>query len=127
MLNAWVLPLSLLVCVCSSSSLPLSAHHAPSSASVPAPSVCARSPAPWPVAAGGPEQPAAPSSFAVRRHDIALAFKEQARALWGAVTQREIFLPALFVLLWQVRCGNCAGGGGQGVQGGQGLGVVCIV
>ena len=28
----------------------------------------------------------------------------QVQALWGAVRQRSIFLPAVFVFLWQVSC-----------------------
>ena len=32
---------------------------------------------------------------------VVIAVKEQATALWAAISQRSIFLPALFVFLWQ--------------------------
>lgn len=35
------------------------------------------------------------------RREVWVAFTDQAGALWGAISQRSIFLPALFVLLWQ--------------------------
>jgi hypothetical protein len=38
-----------------------------------------------------------------RRHEVWAALKDQAKALWGAVSQKAIFLPALFTLCWQVR------------------------
>jgi hypothetical protein len=43
--------------------------------------------------------------------------QEQGRALWGAVTQRNILLPTIFVFLWQVcapRVARCSGGDVKG-------------
>ncbi|GAB4813609.1 hypothetical protein N2152v2_000655 [Parachlorella kessleri] len=44
---------------------------------------------------GGPEQ------LQRQSHEVWLAFTSQAKALWGAVGQKAIFLPALFTLCWQ--------------------------
>ncbi len=36
----------------------------------------------------------------------------QGVALWGAVRQRGIIIPALFAFLWQVRTGRCRAAAG---------------
>ncbi len=41
----------------------------------------------------------------VRADDFAALVKNQTQLLWGAVSQRSIWLPALFLFIWQVTRG----------------------
>lgn len=57
-----------------------------------------------------------------RSQKLLLDLRTQTAALWGAINQRGILLPALFVFLWQVRSHPAISGTQTLDKGGMNLG-----